>query len=162
MHLFTLGHAGAQLHSWASHWGGFACYRAWTQYLWLTALVALQHVGSSWTRSRTWVSFIGRWILSHWTTREVSWHPLLLSKLFVLGWHVSPLRAWGMCPGVQRGWSGVNLNSWCERLVWKRIMQGYLFFFLACREPKISDLVRRKVLPMQVQSRWGWNTWTLL
>ncbi|XP_053138011.1 inactive serine protease PAMR1 isoform X5 [Hemicordylus capensis] len=26
-------------------------------------------------------------------------------------------------------------------------------FFLACREPKISDLVRQKVLPMQVQSR---------
>ena len=29
------------------------------------------HVGSSWTRDRTHVPCIGRWILNHWTTREV-------------------------------------------------------------------------------------------
>ena len=59
--------------------------RAWAQYLWLTGLVALQHVGSSWTRDWTRLSFIGRWILNHWTTREVSQHALLLSELFMLG-----------------------------------------------------------------------------
>ena len=37
----------------------------------LTDLVALQHMGSSWTRDQTHVSCIGRRILSHWTTGEV-------------------------------------------------------------------------------------------
>ena len=36
-----------------------------------TGLVALQHVGSSWTRARTRVPCIGRWILNHSATREV-------------------------------------------------------------------------------------------
>ena len=35
------------------------------QYLWCTGLVAPQHVGSSWTRDRTHVSYVGRWILHH-------------------------------------------------------------------------------------------------
>ena len=34
-------------------------------------LVALQHVGYSWTRDRTQVPCIGRQILNHWTTRQV-------------------------------------------------------------------------------------------
>ena len=33
-------------------------------------LVALQHVGSSWTRARTRVPCIGRWILNDCATRE--------------------------------------------------------------------------------------------
>ena len=33
-------------------------------------LVAPWHVGSSWTRDRTHVSFTGRWILYHWATWE--------------------------------------------------------------------------------------------
>ena len=41
------------------------------QVLWLTGLVALQHVGSSQTRHRTRVPCIGRQILNHWATREV-------------------------------------------------------------------------------------------
>ena len=44
-------------------------------YLWLcrvcTALVAPRHVKSSWTRNRTRVPCIGRWILNLWTPREV-------------------------------------------------------------------------------------------
>ena len=36
-----------------------------------TGLAALQHVGSSWTRGQTCAPCIGRWILNHWTTREV-------------------------------------------------------------------------------------------
>ena len=33
-------------------------------------LVALWHMGSSWTRDGTRVPCIARWILNHWTTRE--------------------------------------------------------------------------------------------
>ena len=43
--------------------------RVQAQYLWLTGLVALQHVGSSWTRDRTRVPCIGRQILNHCATR---------------------------------------------------------------------------------------------
>ena len=45
--------------------------------LWCTLLVAPWHVGSSWTREWTLVSCIGRWILHHWTTREVPSPPFL-------------------------------------------------------------------------------------
>ena len=45
--------------------------RAQAQQLWHTGLVAPRHVGSSWTRDRTRVPCIGRWILNHCTTREV-------------------------------------------------------------------------------------------
>ena len=43
---------------------------AQAQQLWGTGLVGLWHVGSSWTRDRTCVSYIGRWIPYHWATRE--------------------------------------------------------------------------------------------
>ena len=43
----------------------------WTRHLWCPGLVALWHVGSSWTRDWAPVPCIGRWILNHWTTREV-------------------------------------------------------------------------------------------
>ena len=45
-------------------------------------LVALRHVGSSWTRNRTCVFCIGRLILNHWIIREVPamvFNPLLVS-----------------------------------------------------------------------------------
>ena len=35
------------------------------------SLVALQHVGNSQIRDRNHVPCIGRWILNHWTTKEV-------------------------------------------------------------------------------------------
>ena len=45
---------------------------AWAQYLQPAGLIALQHVGSqSLTKDQTFVLCIARWILSHWTTREV-------------------------------------------------------------------------------------------
>ena len=44
--------------------------RAQAQQLWCTGLVALWHVGSSWTRARTRVPCIGRQILNHCATRE--------------------------------------------------------------------------------------------
>ena len=49
---------------------GFRSTWAWE--LWLAGLAALWHVGSSWTRNPTRVSYVGRWIPIHCTTREVS------------------------------------------------------------------------------------------
>ena len=40
--------------------------------MWCTGLVAPRHVGSSGTRAQTRVPCIGRWILNHCPTREVS------------------------------------------------------------------------------------------
>ena len=62
--------------AWASHCSDISCYTAHA--LGHTGfrscgprLVALRHVGSSWTRDRTHVLCISRWISNHWTTREV-------------------------------------------------------------------------------------------
>ena len=44
--------------------------RAQAQQLWHTGLAAPWHMGSSWTRARTRVLCIGRWILNHCATRE--------------------------------------------------------------------------------------------
>ena len=44
--------------------------RVQAQQLWRTGLVAPWPVGPSWTRARTHVPCIGRWILNHCTTRE--------------------------------------------------------------------------------------------
>ena len=41
------------------------------QWLWHTGLVTSQHVESSRTRDRTHVADTDRWVLNHWTTREV-------------------------------------------------------------------------------------------
>ena len=45
-------------------------------------LVALWHVGSSWTRDRTYVPSLGRQILNRWTTRE-GLTKLLLTYVFI-------------------------------------------------------------------------------
>ena len=72
------------LRSTGSRCMGFSSYGTWAQQLWLTGsraqaqqlrrtgLVAPWHVGSSWTRARTPVPCIGRWILNHCATREVA------------------------------------------------------------------------------------------
>ena len=44
--------------------------RAQAQQPWHTGLIAPKHVGSSWTRNRTCVSCISRWILCHGGTKE--------------------------------------------------------------------------------------------
>ena len=48
--------------------------RAQAYRLWCLSLVAPQHVGSSWTRGGTRVSFLGRWILYHWANRKALSH----------------------------------------------------------------------------------------
>ena len=50
------------------------------QELWSTGSAAPRQVGSSWTRGRTRVSCIARWIQKHWTTREAPCFPLKTSK----------------------------------------------------------------------------------
>ena len=47
---------------------GFSSCGMRAQQLWCTGLIAPRHVGSSWTRARTRVPCIGRWILNHCTT----------------------------------------------------------------------------------------------
>lgn len=47
-----------------------------------TGLVALQYVGSSWTRGQTHGSCVGRWILYPWVTREA--HNRIFSKTSML------------------------------------------------------------------------------
>ena len=65
-----LGHEGcSSCGAWAQQLR-LAGSRAQVQQLWLMTLVALWHVGSSWTRDQTHVSCIGRLILNHWITRE--------------------------------------------------------------------------------------------
>ena len=59
------------LRSTGSRCAGFSSCGMQAQQLWRTGLVALWHVGSSWTRAQTCVSCIGRWILNHCATRDV-------------------------------------------------------------------------------------------
>ena len=78
--------------------GGFSCCTTWVQACGLQAYgsQALEyrlsmlcaeaylphgHVGSSWTRDRTCVTYTGRWILNHWTTREVPTGQILMKDL---------------------------------------------------------------------------------
>jgi len=87
----------------ASRFCGFSCCRARAPghadsevvapRLWSTAsvvsvmgLVALQHMGSSWSRDQTCVSCTGGQILIHWATREA------LRVLFISS--VSPVKWW--------------------------------------------------------------------
>ena len=54
--------------------------KAQAQQLWHTGLVAPRHVGSSQSRARTCVPYIGRQILNHCATREVPAFTFCLSK----------------------------------------------------------------------------------
>ena len=58
-----------------SSWGS----RALAQQFWCRGLVVPQHVGPSRTRDLRGVPCIARWILNHWTTREV-WHRFLMTS----------------------------------------------------------------------------------
>ena len=59
---------GLQAHRLQQLW--LVSSRAQAQQLWHTGLVALRHVGSSWTKARTRVPCIVRWILNYCATRE--------------------------------------------------------------------------------------------
>ena len=55
---------------------GFSSRRVQAHRLQHMGVVALWHVGSSWTRDQSLVPCIGRWILNLWATREVPGPPL--------------------------------------------------------------------------------------
>ena len=62
----------------ASHCSGFSCLEAGASHRASLSSCGAQlsyywHVGSSTTRDRTHVPWIGRWIPNHWTTLEVLW-----------------------------------------------------------------------------------------
>ena len=85
----VLWQVGATLHHGvrASHYRGLSCCGAQApdaqaQQLWLTVLVAPQHVGSSQTRARTHVPCTGRQILNHCATREALYYYFISSISF--------------------------------------------------------------------------------
>ena len=89
LHLCCCMQTFSSCSTWVPHHCGFSSCRVWAlghagfsscgsqaQYSWFAGsrvqgLVASQHMASSWTRDPTCVSCIGRWILNHWTTKEV-------------------------------------------------------------------------------------------
>ena len=91
-HCRGLSYSGAQTPGQASfsscstwaQWLWLLGSRTQTQQLWCTGLVALQHVGSSWTRGWTHVSCIDRRILYHWAIREA------LSILYIVEYMCQP------------------------------------------------------------------------
>ena len=65
---------------------GFSGCGTWAPHLQFPGpAVALQHAGSSWTRSGTRVSCIGRWILYHCAPREAPSHDYLCYSFGALG-----------------------------------------------------------------------------
>ena len=72
--LWGSGFSLQQLLLWWSPALGCAGFRSCSteaQDLWQPGLAAPQHVGSSRTKGQTGVPCIARWVLNHWTTREV-------------------------------------------------------------------------------------------
>ena len=72
-------------------------------------LVALRHVGSSWTRARTRVPCIGRRILNHCATREAP-NVLLKGPL----WYVENRLSWGELMGSEKVQARQNYSRYCS------------------------------------------------
>ena len=99
------------LRSTGSRCTGFSSCGTWAQQLWLagssaqaqqlwrTGLVALRHVGSSWTRAQTRVPCISRQILNHCATREV---PVLIILIVVIPAQGGSVTGpWSLVPGYE-------------------------------------------------------------
>ena len=114
---------------WASLCSGFSCGRA-------EALdhegfsscgpqaVSPQHVESSWARGQTHVPCIGRWILNHWTTREVHLYHFC-NHCKVKKNHMSDHHKLGDCSKIQAvsdpfkyWWEADFLTHWSKFMVW--------------------------------------------
>ena len=101
---------------WASR-GVFFCCKAQAlmpklQWLWYTGLLAMWHVESSWTRDRTHVPCIGRWLLNHWTTWEVLYIILTCSFVNLNFFFFVYLRSSGLC----------FLKTYCESYLWPSVI----------------------------------------
>ena len=100
----------------------------------LSSCAALWHVGSFQTRDRTHVPSLGRWILNHWTTREVQhnfymhWKPRRLCvPCFIV---ILALVQW---PGIK---TTVSLRYACEHTgpaIVLAMFAGHLFWLLTSR-----------------------------
>ena len=92
-------------------WLSVVGYRAWAQWLWHVGSVVPGIVESSQTRDQACVSFIGRWILIHCTSRGVL-HRLFLKNLLAMPWqHVRsqlPDHRLNSCP---LNWQGEVLTT---------------------------------------------------
>ena len=104
-----LWQVGATLHrgARASHYRGPSCCGALApdaqaQQLWLTGLVAPRHVGSSQTRARTRIPYIGRQTLNHCATREA---PILM---FLILYNHNGIRSHGQGHFMPILWSPVG------------------------------------------------------
>ena len=106
-------------------------------------LVAPWRVESSQTRDRTHISCVGRWILNHWSTREV--HNILF---FNLGLSL-PL---GIATSVQNhAFNGISrgLLSWGDGVPWSfRSLSPVSYRVVHARQPWIRDTAG-------FVSRWG-------
>ena len=78
---------GFALQSLGSECRSFSTCCTGAQQLWCTGLVAPQCVESSWAREQAQIPCIDRWILNHWTTREVP-------NLRILRWDCRGLCRW--------------------------------------------------------------------
>ena len=100
----------------------------------LSSCAALWHVGSFQTRDRTHVPSLGRWILNHWTTREVQhnfymhWKPRRLCvPCFIV---ILALVQW---PGIK---TTVSPRYACEHTgpaIVLAMFAGHLFWLLTSR-----------------------------
>ena len=117
--MWTFFRFGAQ----ASHHNSFPCPGAQVLahrllWLWHMGLVALRHVGSPQTRDRTHFPCVGRWILNHWTTREV---PPSLLKAFLesfFSYPENPHDANVWCGERAQGASQEGCCILCSEKVW--------------------------------------------
>jgi len=115
------------------------------QYLWPTALVAPWHVESSQTRDWTCVSYIGRWILSHLTTREGNSHLLLNSHnaCFFQSWGMILILSCTLLPLVCEGFPVCLLQvpSWYLHLAHAQRINVW-HFSVPFRHSVVSDYLR--------------------
>ena len=102
-------------------------------------LLALWHVGSVQTRDQTYVPYTGKWILNHWTTREVSpptSHPFFSGldlQLFasILMFSLVNLHPFGLLASKMKGKS--TFVAW-----WTLVLGGYFQCFL---QHKFNNLI---------------------
>ena len=91
--------------------------------------VAPWHVESSRTKIGTYIPCIGRWILNHWTTREVI--PILYHYYFLITFRASLIAQLVKNPSAMR-------ETWVQSLSWQDTLEKGMathFSILAWRVP---------------------------